>query len=147
MDPMDPLDAQQMVAEYIRVLERDFTEHRHPARVDSLPYAKPLIKDAIRTSVQAVAAAGQLTDELRDFLYTAYTSLAEYVDGELVQLMVQYRTAAADLSDEARHARERTATPAWRTLAASSALAGEVARAMTAEAHALHDEFARFAPA
>ena len=39
MDPLDPLDAQQLVIEYARVLERDLTENRHPARADALPYA------------------------------------------------------------------------------------------------------------
>jgi hypothetical protein len=37
MDPSDPLDAQQVVIEYARLLERDFEEARHPARIDTLP--------------------------------------------------------------------------------------------------------------
>jgi hypothetical protein len=141
MDPLDPRDAQQVVIEYARLLERDLRENRHPAHVDSLPYAKPIIKSAIRTSLQSVIASGQLTDDLRDFLQTAYTSLAEYIDGELVQLMLQYRTSAAELAADTRLARDKTATPAWRTLADSGSLAGEVARAITAEARELLDEF------
>lgn len=144
MDPLDPLDAQQVVIEYASLLERDLTENRHPARVDSLPYAKPIIKTAIRTSVQSVMSSGQLTDELRDFLETAYTSLAEYVDGELVQLIVQYRTAAAELALDAM-ARNKTATVAWSTVADSSSLAGEVARTITLDAEALRQEFKGFA--
>ncbi|MGE5246107.1 MAG: hypothetical protein ACM3SQ_17925 [Betaproteobacteria bacterium] len=66
LDPLDPLDAQQIVIEYARLLERDISENRHPARVDSLPYAKPIIKSAIRTSATQLAASGQLSDELRD---------------------------------------------------------------------------------
>lgn len=143
MDPADPLDAQQMVIEYARLLERDLAENRYPARVDSLPYAKPIIKSAIRTSAQSLAHSGQLTDDLRDFLETAYVSLAEYVDAELAQLLVQYRAAAAELTLDAG-VRDRTATLAWRTVAGSSSLASDVARAITAEAEALRHDFQSF---
>ena len=68
MDPLDPVDAQQVVIAYARMLERDVSEGRHPARVDSLPYAKPVIKSAIRTSAIALSSSGQLTAELRDTL-------------------------------------------------------------------------------
>lgn len=145
MNPFDPIEAQQVVVEYARLLERDLTEDRHPARVDSLPYSKGVIKSAIRTSLQEVARTGQLTDDLRAFLETAYTSLAEYVEGELVQLMTQYRTSASALAAESGTARDKTTTAAWRTLAGSSSLAGEVARAITAEAEALRHEFNGFA--
>jgi hypothetical protein len=141
MDPLDPADAQQVVAEYARILERDITESRHPARVDSLPYAKPVIKTAIGTSVRHLARSGQLTDELREYLETAYTLLAEYLDGELVDLITQYRTSAEDLATEPASARDKTKTAAWRTLVESSALAGEVARATTREADVLRNEF------
>jgi hypothetical protein len=144
MDPLDPLDAQQIVVEYARVLERDLNESRHPARLDSLPYVKPVIKTAIRTSLLSVAAAGQLTDDLRDFLQTAYISLADYIDGELVQLMTQYRSSAAELGADQRSTQEKTATPAWRTVADSSTLAGEVARTITNDAAALREEFESF---
>ena len=144
MNPDDPLDAQQMVAEYARLLERDIQEERHPARIDSLPYAKPLIKSAIRTSVIRLAATGQLTDELREFLETAYISLAEYLEDELVDLMTQFRQSAEELAAHAQSAREKTATAAWQTLARSGSLAGEVARATTTEAEALRREFHQF---
>jgi hypothetical protein len=148
MDPLDPLDAQQVVIEYARVLERDVTEDRHPARVDTLPYAKPIIKSAIATSVRHLAQSGQLTDELRDYLETAYTLLAEYLEGELVQLMGHYRQSAEELASEARSAQDKTRTPAWRTLVETGSLAGEVARATTTEAEALRIEFQSFlAPA
>src|SRR5205823_13843281 len=97
MDPTDPLDAQQVVIEYARLLERDFEQERHPARIDTLPYAKPVIKSAIRTSVRNLAASVQLTDELRDYLETAYIALAEYLEGELGELMTLYREAAEQL--------------------------------------------------
>jgi hypothetical protein len=141
MDPLDPLDAQQVVVEYARVLERDFADNRHPARVDSLPYAKPIIKSAIRTSVQSVAASGQLTDDMREFLQTAYTSLADYIDSELVDLLTEFRSSAAELSAVPVSPREKTSTAAWRRVAESGALAGEVARAIAAEAEMLRREF------
>ena len=144
MDPSDPLDAQQVVVEYARLLERDFDQQRHPARVDTLPYAKPVIKSAIRTSVKSLAATGQLTDELREYLETAYISLAEYLEGELVELMTLYRTSAEQLAADGQSARDKTNTPAWQTLAESGSLAGEVARAATYEAEMLRSEFQSF---
>jgi hypothetical protein len=144
MDPSDPLDAQQVVIEYARQLERDFAQQRHPARIDTLPYAKPVIKSAIRTSVKSLSASGQLTDELREYLETAYIALAEYLEGELVELMTLYRTSAEQLAADAQSARDKTKTPAWQTLAQSGSLAGEVARAATHEAEMLRSEFQRF---
>jgi hypothetical protein len=144
MDPLDPLDAQQVVIEYARVLERDVAENRHPARVDSLPHAKPVIQSAIRTSARYLAVSGQLTDELRDYFETAYIFLAEYLDGELVELMRQYRQSAEALASESQSARDKTQTPAWRTLTESGALAGEVARAATMDAENLRTEFRSF---
>jgi hypothetical protein len=144
MDPFDPLDAQQMVIAYARVLERDLEEQRHPARLDSLPFAKPFLKTAIRTSVVQLARTGHLTEELRDYFQTAYVSLADYLDGELVDLLIEYRQSAERLTTEAGSARERTQTPAWRSLAASGSLAGEVARSTTLEAGALQREFQGF---
>jgi hypothetical protein len=144
MDPLDPLDAQQVVVEYARLLERDINENRHPARVDSLPYAKPTIKSAIRTSVKHLALSGQLTEELREYLETAYTCLAEYLDGELVELMTEYRRSGEELAAEAVPTRDRTKTAAWRTLVESGALAGEVARATANEAEVLRNEFRGF---
>jgi hypothetical protein len=144
MDPLDPLDAQQVVIEYARSLERDITENRHPARVDSLPYAKAVIKSAIRTSARQLSVSGQLTDDLREYLETAYTSLAEYLEGELVDLMIHYRRSADALEVATPSARDKTQTAAWRTLAETGALAGEVARATTTEAENLRREFRSF---
>jgi len=141
MDPYDPLDARQVVIEYARVLERDITESRHPARIDSLPYAKPVIKTAIATSVKQLARTGQLTDELREYFETAYTGLAEYLDSEIVDLIRLYRESAEELTEPSQSARDRTQTAAWRRIAESSALAGEVARATTKEAGVLRSEF------
>src|SRR5215467_6742682 len=87
VDPDDPLDAQQIVAEYARVLDRDLQQGRFPVAVDSLPFSKPIIKSAIRTSVLVLSSEGQMTDDLRDFLHTAYVSLADYVTADLVQFL------------------------------------------------------------
>jgi hypothetical protein len=144
MDPLDPLDAQQVVIEYARLLERDLNEDRHPARVDSLPHAKPVIKTAICTSVKTLARTGRLTEEMRDYFESAYTLLAEYLESELVDLMTEYRESAEQLAAQTLSARDRTSTPAWRTLAHSSALAGEVARAVADDAERLREEFQSF---
>ncbi len=144
MDQLDPSVAQQVVVEYARLLERDLTENRHPAHVDSLPYAKPLIKSAICTSVRQLAASGQLTDELRRYLEIAYTCLAEYLDGELVALLTEYRRSAEALTTASPAAGDKVQTAAWRTLVESGPLAGEVARATASEAEALRSEFRGF---
>jgi hypothetical protein len=141
MDPADPLDAKQIVIEYARVLERDIDEQRHPARIDSLPFSRPVIQAAIRTSVTHLLSSGALTPDLRDYFETAYISLAEYLDPELVALMAEYRRSAEHLTTESVAVRDRTATSAWRTLAETSALAGEVARATSVEAEKLKTEF------
>ena|SRR5258708_5509879 len=105
MDPLDPLDAQPIVVECARLLERDITENRPPARADSLCYAKPIIKSAICTSATYLAESGQLTHDLREYLETAYTSVAEYLDAELVDLMTQYRRSAEALAAAIRDRR------------------------------------------
>ena len=145
MDPLDAGDAQQIVIAYARLLERDVTEDRLPARLDSLPYSKPIIKSAIQTFVRGLSAQGQLTAEHRDYLETAYSFLAEYVDNELVELVTQYRQSAEQLASESPLVRDKTQTPAWRTLVESGSLAGEMARATTLETETLRDEFRSFA--
>ena len=144
MDPLDPLDAQQIVVEYARMLERDLDERRHPAHVGALPFAKPVIKDAIRTSVLQLATSGQLTEDLRDYFETAYTCLAEYLDDELVTLMTEYRRSAEQLTAGPVAPQDKTKTSAWRTLVESGSLAGEVARAAATEAEQLRSEFQGF---
>jgi hypothetical protein len=141
MNPYDPESAQQIVVEYARVLERDIAENRHPARIDSLPYAASVIKTAIHTSIAELARTGRLTQELRDYFETAYTSLAEYLDGELVKLITQYRDSAEQLAAEAVSTQQRTTSAAWRTVKESGTLAGEIARATTVEAEKLRGEY------
>jgi hypothetical protein len=141
MQTDDPAQAQQVVVEYARVLERHIEEQRHPAPIDSLPYAKPVIKAAIRTAAQGLAATDQLTDDLREFLELAYVSLADYLDSDLVRLLSEYREAAAELAVEGRLASEKVATPAWRRITESGAIAGEIARAIADDTEALREEF------
>jgi len=141
VNPADPESAQRIVEEYTRVLERDMDRGTFPAPVDSLPFAKPTIKTAIETSVVVLARTGQLTDELRDFLHTAYISLADYVGSDLVRLMREYNQAGEQLAADQRLAREKTGGAAWRTLNESSRLAGEIARSIAGEAETLQREF------
>jgi hypothetical protein len=143
VNPSDPVSAQQIVSEYARVLGRDLERGNLPAPIDSLPFAKAAIKTAIETSIQSLASTGQLTDDLREFLETAYVSLAEYVPADFVQLMTEYTRAGDALAADARLAREKTSGPAWQTLTESSRLAGEIARSMASEAEQLRLEFHR----
>jgi hypothetical protein len=141
LNPDDPESAQQIVAEYARVLNRDLQRGAFPVPLDSLPYSKPTIKTAIKTSVLTLLATGQLTDELCDFLETAYVSLADYVAPDLVRLMREYTRAGDDLAADPRLAREKATGAAWQTVTESSRLAGEIARSMATEADLLKTEF------
>jgi len=146
VNPYDPESAQRIIADYATVLEKHLSSGDLPASSDALPYPRQTIKSAIRTSVETLASAGLLTDELRLFLQTAYVSLADYVGADLVRLITEYRQAAEDLAGDRRATSERIAGPAWQTLAASSSLAGEIARSIAADAEALSAEFRAFAP-
>jgi hypothetical protein len=55
--------------------------------------------------------------------------------------MTDYRRSAEQLSAEPAAVRDRTSTVAWRTVAETSALAGEVARATSLEVERLKTEF------
>ena len=143
VNPSDPVSAQQIVSEYARVLDRDLERGSLPASIDSLPFAKAAIKTAIETSLQSLVSSGRLTDDLREFLETAYVSLADYVPADFVQLMAEYTRAGEALAADARLAREKTSGPAWQTLTDSSRLAGEIARSMASEAEDLRMEFQR----
>jgi hypothetical protein len=141
VNPADPESAQRIVADYSQVLERDMDGGTFPAPLDSLPYAKATIKAAIETAVLALASTGRLTDELHEFLRTAYVSLADYVGSDLVRLMREYNRAGEQLAADHRLAREKTGDAAWRTLNDSSRLAGEIARSIASEAERLQKEF------
>jgi hypothetical protein len=142
MDVIDPGIAQQIVAEYARLLER---QTEWPASLDELPYPKRTIKSAIHSACRALVATDQLTDELREFLETAYVALADYVGADVAKLMLDYQRAGADFASDSRLVKEKTGTDAWRTITESSQLAGEIARSMAAEAEQLRAEFQAFA--
>ncbi len=145
MNPEDPESAQRIVTEYATVLERDLSAGELPAPVESLPYPRQTIKSAIRTSVETIVSAGLMTDELHEFLKTAYVSLADYVGADLVTLMREYRRAADDVAADGRLVQEKTGGVAWQTLAGSSTLAGEIARTIASDAELLTAEFNSFA--
>lgn len=145
MNPEDPESAQQIVAEYASVLERHLANGDLPAAVESLPYPKQTIKSAIRTSVETIIAAGLMTDELHEYLETAYVSLADYVGADLVALMREYRRASDDVAADGRLVQEKTGGAAWQTLAGTSSLAGEIARTIASDAELLTAEFHGFA--
>jgi hypothetical protein len=89
-------------------------------------------------------AGDQLTDELREFLEEAYVALADYVGPDVSRLMLDYQRAGAEFASDTRLVKEKTATDAWRTITASSQLAGEIARSMAEEADLLRAEFQSF---
>lgn len=145
MNPEDPESAQRIVSEYATVLEKHLSAGDLPATVESLPYPKQTIKSAIRTSVETIVSAGLMTDDLREFLKTAYVSLADYVGADLAALMREYRRAADDVAADGRLVQEKTGGVAWRTLSGSSTLAGEIARTIASDAELLTEEFHSFA--
>jgi hypothetical protein len=144
MDPEDPDMAQQIVTAYATVLERFDDPQRFPASISALPFSRETIKTAIRTSTRALVATRQLTEELREFLETAYVALADFVDDEMVRLMQEYNAAAATLAVGQAATAERMKTPAWQTLQQSSALAGQIARSIADDAERLRAEFRTF---
>lgn len=144
MEVMDPGAAQQIVAEYARMLERHAAEDVYPVPVTELPYPKPTIRAAIEQSVRTLSSMGQLSDELRDYLEIAYVSLADYVDMEVVTLMREHRRAAERLAIEGLPVNERVSSPAWTRMAETSRLAGEIAKAIADESQELRSEFQLF---
>ena len=144
MDPHNPEDAQQVVADYVRLLERDATTDQYPTSSASLPYPREVIRQSIQTATTALVRLGRMTDEMADFLEVAYVSLADYVDDELMRILVEYRQAGVELAEGVERGRERTKTRAWQRLTAASSLVGEVARTIAAEARDLREEFQTF---
>jgi len=141
MNPDDPSDAQRVVAEYAAVLERHTVEERYPASVSTLPFSKETIKASIRTAAVALTTTGQMTDDIREFLEVAYTSLADYVDDEVARIMAEYREASAALAADSRLGREKVDTPAWQVLRDTSGLVAQIARTIAEESETLRAEF------
>ena len=138
---LDPVSAQHLVARYAAIVQEHADAGVLPASVTALPAPKPAIKAAVRTGVEALAATGQLTDELQVFLEEVFVALANYVDDELAALAAQHRRASQALEDDPRDPRERLTSANWTVVARTSRLAGEIARASAREAAALRREF------
>ena len=141
MEPLTPQEAQRIVAAYLKVVDAHTEANVYPCTLDDLPLPKDTIRAAFRTSVAALAASGQLTSELRDYLEIAYVSLADYVNGECMTLLREYGRAGEELAVDSRLAREKVTTDAWRRLLEQSRLAGELARAISDDADRLREEF------
>ncbi len=141
MNPQDPESAHRIVAEFAGLLEQHATDARLPASVRLLPYPKQTIKDAILTCKVTLHSTDQLTPDLLKMLEEAYVGLAEYIDDELVRIVMEYREAADALSADGQAARDKVHTPAWTRLAETGRLAGDVARAVADDAAVLRAEF------
>jgi hypothetical protein len=138
---LDPITAQQLVAQYVALVQEHTTTNAFPASAATLPASKNAIKDAVRTLLSALAVTGQLTAELTAFLEDAFIALANYVDEELAALAAEHRRASTALESDPRRPGERLESPNWAVLARTSRLAGEIARASAEEASALRREF------
>jgi hypothetical protein len=99
-----------------------------------------VIRRALRTVTLAVMDTDQMTDEMSTFLEAAYISLAEYVDDDLARLLAEYREAGRALEREPT-GRGTMSSAAWQQLAATSALAGQIASAIAVESSELRLEF------
>jgi hypothetical protein len=141
LDPDNPADAQAIVAAYLKLVEAHASADIYPGSLRDLPHAKETIRIAFRTSVAALASAGQLTTELCEYLEIAYVSLADYLDDESATLLREYARAGEELAADSRLAREKAMTDAWRRVTEQSRLAGEIARTISTEADGLRAEF------
>jgi hypothetical protein len=141
MNPQDPESAHQIVAEFAELHERHVSTAQLPASVRTLAYPKQTIKHGILTCLHTLRSTDQLTPDLLEWLEEAYAGLAEYLDDELVRVVVEYRAAAEAVAAEAMSARDKTRTPAWGRLAETGRLAGDVARAIAEDAARLRAEF------
>ncbi len=137
----DPAAAQQLVARYVALVEEHFAASAFPASITTLPASKAAIKEAVRTVLDALAVTGQLTRELTAFLEDAFVALSNYVEDELAILAAEHRRASEALEADPRQPRERLESPNWATVARTSRLAGEIARASADEADSLRREF------
>jgi hypothetical protein len=144
VNPRDPESAQQIVAEYAALLERESQDGVYPGLARQLPYPKNTIKQAIETCALALAANQRMTGELRDFLEVAYVSLADYLDDDLARLMTEFHEASESFANDGRHVREKLDTSSWNVLTGSSRLAGDIALSVARDTEALRAEFKAF---
>jgi hypothetical protein len=141
VDPFMPHDAQRIVADYLTVVDAHAAADVYPCAAGELPHSKQTIRAAFKTSVVTLASAGQLTDEMREYLEVGYISLADYVDDESAALLREYTHAGEELAADRRLAKEKVATDAWRRVSEQSRLAGALARTISEEAERLRTEF------
>lgn len=141
MDPNTPADAQGIVAAYLRLVEAHAAAEVYPGSLRDLPHAKDTIRAAFRTSMTTLVATGQLTPELREYLEIAYVSLADYVNEEFAALLREYVRSGEKLAADGRPTREKTTTDIWHRITEQSRLAGQIALAISTEAHQLRAEF------
>ena len=145
MNPEIPTEAQNIVRAYMAVLEDQYRANESfPMPASTLPYSKPIIKQSVHTIVTTLSSAGQLNDELRGVLEIAYTSLADYLDDELVRVMREYQAALSDLDHDGRMGRDKTDTAAWARVSETSALVARIAHAIAQDTDALRTEFQTF---
>ena len=145
LEPDAPADAQEIVTAYLQLVEAHASEDVYPGALRDLPHPKPTIQAAFRTSVLALVSGGQMTSELQEYLEIAYVSLADYLDDEGVALLREYTQAGEELAADGRLPREKATTDAWRRVSEQSRLAGQLARAISAEADQLRMEFRSWA--
>jgi hypothetical protein len=136
-----PGDAQAIVAAYLSVVEAQAAAETYPGSLRDLPHSKETIRAAFKTVVAAMLPTGQLSPELREYLEVAYVSLADYLDDETGALLREYARAGEELASGSRIAHEKVASDAWRRVSEQSALAGQLARAISDEGEKLRAEF------
>jgi hypothetical protein len=146
MNPQDPESAHRIVAEFAATHEGHIKGAMLPASVRTLAYPKQTIKHAILTCMHTLQGTDQLTPDLQEWLEEAYAGLSEYLDDELVRVVVEYRAAAEAVAAEPMAARDKVHTPAWGRLAETGRLAGDVARAIAEDAATLRAEFRQQLP-
>jgi hypothetical protein len=145
MNPASPVDAHEIVRAYLTALDQQYrAKASFPVSRTALPFSRQVIQRSIRTVVESLTTAGQLSQELRETLEIAYTSLADYVDEELVQVMREYHDALSALDADGRIGREKTGTAAWGRIAETSSLVARIARAIADDADVLRAEFREF---
>jgi hypothetical protein len=89
----------------------------------------------------AVIETEQMTQEMSQFLEAAYVALADYVEDDLARLLTEYQAAGRALEREPTLGRGKMNSAAWQQLAATSALAGQIASEIAVESSELRLEF------
>lgn len=136
--PDQPADAQDIVAAYLRCLD-DHDAEAYPCSLRDLPYPKDVLRPAFRTAVATLVALEQLSEELREYLLTAYVSLADYIEPDHAALLHEYVNAGHAMAADPRLLRENS--DAWQRITRQGQLASRIASAISREADSLRLEF------